>query len=114
MQFTVRGTMETREMLDAVSNAAAQLERDVMYQVLSDSRDVTTPITPMQTKDLIARLRETGMTNQVRRAAVVVGNEASYGMMRLLGARAEPLGVEIGVFWTLEEALAFLSLPSEE
>ena len=101
-------------MLDAVSIAAAQLEQGVMYQVLSDSRDVTTPITPMQTKDLIARLRETGMTSQVRRAAVVVGNEASYGMMRLLGARTEPLGVEIAAFWTLEEALAFLSVAPDK
>ena len=101
-------------MVDSVTSAASQLRDGALYRVLCDNREVTSPITPMQMKDLLASLRETGLANRVRKAAIVVNSEASYGMMRLFGARAEPLGIEVSPFWTLNEALDFLGPDDQE
>jgi hypothetical protein len=42
---------------------------------------------------------------------MVVGNPTSYGMMRMLSAHTEPIGIEVKIFTDLEEAMRFLRPP---
>jgi hypothetical protein len=105
--FRVTGTMDTKEMLDAVEKTFVQREPGVVYNVLSDTRAVDQPATPDQIKSLVGDLMRRG-TVQGMRAAMVVGTDASYGMMRMMSAYAEPLGIHVGIFRDTDAARAFL------
>ena len=107
MSFVLTGTMDTKEMLAALATAFAQRKAGVVYNVLSDNRNLDEPATPDQVKTLVAELTRLG-TVQGMRAAMVVGTDASYGMMRMMSAYTEPLGIHVGIFRDTESAMAFL------
>lgn len=108
IRFELDGDLETQEMLAAVDDVFRRLEGRKGYDFLSDNRKLNRPATPAQIKMLMARLSAAGDAVSGTRCAVVVGQEASYGMMRLMAAHAEPLGIKVGVFWNMEDALALL------
>jgi len=108
VRFTIRGVMDSDEMLASVDKALAQLDDKGGYDILSDHRLVDKPATPEQVKLLMAHLAVNGQRLRGARCAVIVGNEASYGMMRMMSVRAEQLGIDVGVFRELEAALQFL------
>ena len=105
--FTVTGTLDTNEMLEAVNETFAQRKAGIVYDVMSDHRDVVEAARPDQIKALVAELQKLGDTAGMR-AAMIVASDASYGMMRLLGAHTEPLGIQVGIFRDPAEARAFI------
>ena len=107
MSFTVTGLLDTREMVEAIGATFGQRKPGVVYNVLSDTRAVAEPATPDQIKALVAELMRHGTVNGMR-AAMVVGTDASYGMMRMMSAYTEQLGVHVGIFRDADEARAFL------
>jgi hypothetical protein len=108
IRFELQGELETAEMLAAVDDVLRRLDGRKGYDFLSDNRQLTKPATPAQIKPLMSRLAAAGDTVTGAQCAVIVGQEASYGMMRLMAAHAEPLGIRVGVFWNMEDALRFL------
>lgn len=109
VSFRVVGPWRTEEMLMVVSQAIAQLDPGIRYDILSDHRDAAEPATAEQVRALVELLREHGRLFDGQRGAVVVGSAASYGMMRMLAAHSEQLGLSVQGFWSLDEALEFLS-----
>ena len=107
VSFTVTGLLDTREMVEAVGATFGQRKPGVVYNVLSDTRAVDEPATPDQIKALVAELMRHG-TVEGMRAAMVVGTDASYGMMRMMSAYTEPLGIHVGIFRDADAARAFL------
>ena len=108
IRFTVVGELVTSEMLSAVTSALRETEGESAYDILSDHQQIATPATPEQIRELVRLLAKQGEPHNGRRAAVVVSQAASFGMMRMLGARASGIGIDVGVFWTVEDALRFL------
>jgi hypothetical protein len=107
VSFRVTGALDTKEMLDAVEKTFGQRKPGVVYNVLSDTRAVAVPATPDQIKSLVAELARHGTVDGMR-AALVVGTDASYGMMRMMSAYTEPLGIHVGIFRDTDAARAFL------
>lgn len=105
--FTVTGILDTQEMLEAVQETFAQRKADAVYDVVSDHRDVSEPARPDQIRALVAELMRLGATEGMR-AGMIVGSDASYGMMRMMAAHTEPLGIEVGIFRDPAEARAFV------
>jgi hypothetical protein len=108
IRLELDGQLETKEMIEAVEEVLRAIGGRPGYDFLSDHRKVTRPATAEQVKAVLARLGEEGDLLKGSKFAVVVGQGASYGMMRLMAVHATDIGVEVGVFWTMEEALAFL------
>jgi hypothetical protein len=109
IRFTVSGTVETTEMLAALDDALRQLEPGRPYDVLSDHRELVRAVTPEQIRALMGALSVGGQAIQGGRCGVVVSTDASYGMMRLMAVHAEAVGIKVGVFRKLEEAVAFIA-----
>ena len=107
MSFRVIGRLETEEMLAAVRGRFAQRKPGLVYDVMSDQRGVVEPATPEQVRTLVAELMQLGDVVGMR-AAMVVATDASYGMMRMMAAHTEALGIRVGIFREPAEALAFL------
>jgi hypothetical protein len=108
IRLDLDGELETTDMLDGVEEILRLVGGRPGYDFLSDHRKLTKPATAEQIKAILARLGEEGDLLNGSKFAVIVGQGASYGMMRLMGAHATNLGIEVGVFWTKEEALKFL------
>ncbi|MBI2797008.1 MAG: STAS/SEC14 domain-containing protein [Gemmatimonadetes bacterium] len=104
----IAGTLEIGEMLAAIDGVVRAIEGRGRYAVLTDHRALDTPITPVQVSQVLAHLSAAGGSLVGARWAAVVSQPASYGMMRLLAARAEDLPMEVKAFWDRNEALAWL------
>lgn len=107
VSFRVTGKLDTDEMLAVVNACFAQREPGAVYDVLSDHRAVVEPATPDQIRALVAELMRLGGVDGMR-AAMIVGTDASYGMMRMMAAHTEALGIEVGIFREPAEARKFL------
>lgn len=103
--------MDTDEMEDCVEGALLAIKGETGWDLLSDNREIGTPATPAQIKKLLWLLSRDGTALRGRKAATVVSQAASFGMMRLLGAHASGLDIEVGVFWKMEDAMEFLGRP---
>ena len=112
IRLELDGVVDTKQMLDGVEEILRLIGGRRGYDFLSDHRKLTTPATAEQIKAVLARLGEQGDLLKGSKFAVIVGQGASYGMMRLMGVHAMNLGIEVGVFWTEEEALKFLGRSS--
>ena len=107
-RFEIVGEWTTEEMIESVSGILAAIGARTGFDLLSDHRLIAEPATPEQIRALVGHLTRRGSALAGRRAAVVVGSEASYGMMRMLGAYTERIGIEVGIFTTLPDALTWL------
>jgi hypothetical protein len=99
--------MDTDEMLAAVNSCFELRRPGVVYDVLSDQRDMVEPATPDQIRTLVGELFRLGGVDGMR-AAMIVGTDASYGMMRMMSAHTEALGIRVGIFREPAEARKFL------
>jgi hypothetical protein len=108
VRWELSGDLDTDEMLAAVDEAFRLIGGKPGYDFLCDNRALKKPATPEQIKILIGRFAKEGKLVNGSRCAVVVGQAASYGMMRLMAAHADPIGIDVAAFWTIEEAMAFL------
>jgi hypothetical protein len=108
IRMELDGDVDTKQMLEGVEEILRLIDGKRGYDFLSDHRKITTPATAEQIKAVLARLGEEGDLLKGSKFAAIVGHGASYGMMRLMGVHAADLGIEVGVFWNKEDALAFL------
>ena len=107
VSFRITGKLDTAEMLASLNSCFALRNPGVLYDVLSDHREVEEPATPEQIRTLVAELMRLGGVDGMR-AAMIVGTDASYGMMRMMAAHTEALGIRVGIFREPAEALEFL------
>ena len=112
-RFEIEGAWTTAEMIEAVNLVLDAIGARKGFDLLSDHRKIGEPATPEQVRTLVGHLTREGSALVGRRAAVVVATEASYGMMRMLGAHAERIGIEVGVFSSMTEARAWLRRDGE-
>ena len=108
IRFTLTGALTTDEMLHALAEGERAAGNDG-YRVLSDHRAVTTAIKPQQMEHVLAFLARPDSRFRGNRCAIVVSNEVSYGMMRILAARVEPLDMAVQIFERLEDAESWLA-----
>jgi len=112
LTFAVSGTLTTQDMLtavDAAVDAAVRAAGPGRYSVLSDHRALITPATTPQVEALVAHLAMYRDYFGGNRWAIVVGQPASFGMMRMLGVLAEQIPIEVGVFEDPNEAERWLA-----
>jgi exopolyphosphatase/pppGpp-phosphohydrolase len=105
--FEVSGTITTDEMLAAVDRAVP-VGDGRRYDVLSDHRALVFPATAAQLEALVSHLTRYRAVFGGMRWAVVVGQPASFGMMRMLSVLAERIPIEVEVFTDPEEASRWL------
>ena len=108
IRLELEGALDTREMIDGVEEVLRLVGGRSGYDFFSDHRKITQPATAEQIKAVLARLSQDGDVVRGSKFAAVVGQGASYGMMRLMAVHATDIGIEVGVFWTVEEAMTFL------
>ena len=97
LRFAVSGTVVIQEMVAAV-DAAVRAAGPGAYSVLSDHRALAVPATTAQLEALVAHLTQYREHFGGNRWAIVVGQPASFGMMRMLGVLAERIPIHVGVF----------------
>lgn len=107
-RFEIVGEWTTGEMIDAVSRTLDEIGERTGFDLLSDNRLTAEPATPEQIRALVSHLTRQGSALIGRRAAVVVGNETSYGMMRMLGVYTERIGIEVGIYSSVADAMRWL------
>jgi hypothetical protein len=108
LRFELTGEWDTAEMLAVTHEAYAAATRCHGFDILSDNRGNLSTATPEQVRKLAELMVREGGAFAGRRAAVVVDSAASYGMIRMLAARAAPLGLEVRPFFSMDEAVGFL------
>lgn len=107
----VSGTLTTREIIAAIDAAAADLGPG-RYRVLSDHRQLTTPATTEQVEAVVDHLSGYPGHFGGSQWAVVVGQPASYGMIRMMSVLAERIPMEVQVFTTRPEAERWIDSPA--
>lgn len=114
LRFELTGEWDTAEMLAVTHEAYAAASRHHGFDILSDNRGNASPATPEQVRKLAELMVREGAMFSGRRAAIVVDSLASYGMIRVLAARAAPLGLDVRAFFSMDEAMSFLREPRVE
>ena len=107
-RFEIVGEWTTEEMIEAISRILATIGDRTGFDLISDHLGIGEPATPDQIRALVGHLTRKGSALVGRRAAVIVGNPTSYGMMRMLGAYTERIGIEVGIFSSVPEAMRWL------
>lgn len=108
LKFEIVGDWTTEEMEQVTLEGVRGIAGREAYDALCDLTRTGRASTPAEIRRLVEILTEEGSALRGRRAAMVVGNPTSYGMMRMLAAHAEPIGIEVKIFSNVEEAMKFL------
>lgn len=103
VRATVQGDFTAHDILACVSGAAADAE-EPGWNVLSDHREIGEPATRGQVELLVEQLAALRRFFGGARWGVIVSKPASFGMMRMLGAMAERVPMDIHVFRDAEHA----------
>ena len=110
IHFRIAGEVTTADMLRALRDARLGAERGRRYVVLSDHCAIGRPIAPDEMRTVLAEISHPDAPWRGSDVAIVVGQQASYGMMRALAVHAERFGIRVGVFWDEEGAREFLGV----
>lgn len=105
----VWGRITVKDILRAIDLAIADPDFEPGFDFLSDHRRVERPLTTRQAKRTAAHLESHRADMAHARWAVVTGNPASYGMIRMLAVYAEKVPVTVRAFKRMEEAEAWLA-----
>ncbi|HET9455074.1 MAG TPA: STAS/SEC14 domain-containing protein [Gemmatimonadaceae bacterium] len=108
LMFEIVGDWTTEEMERVTLEGVRAIAGREGYDALCDLTRTGRVSTPAEIRRLVQILTEEGSALRGRRAAMVVGNPTSYGMMRMLSAHTEPIGIEVKIFTQLGEAMKFL------
>ena len=103
-RLVIRGRFETDEVISTVDRLALDPEFGPDFAILSDHRDVIEPLTPEQARKLVERFEHHGEIMRDRHWVAIVDSPASYGMMRLMSARLESLGIRVDIVESSKEA----------
>lgn len=108
LRFEIVGDWTTDEMERVTLEGVRAIAGREGYDALCDLTRTGRPSTPDEIRRLVLILTDEGSALQGRQAAMVVGNPTSYGMMRMLSALAEPIGIDVKIFREVDEAMRFL------
>lgn len=108
LKFEIVGDWTTEDMEQVTLEGVRGIAGREGYDALCDLTRTGRASTPAEIRRLVEILTDEGSALRGRRAAMVVGNPTSYGMMRMLAAHAEPIGIEVKIFSNVEEAMRFL------
>lgn len=111
VRLALSGVLTAGDMVGAVQAVLADLEPGRRYDVLSDHRGLLEPATREQLLQLSDFLGSSGSPFRDRRWAVIVGSQASYGMIRLLSVHLEAVPIWVAPFHEEPEAAAWLAGP---
>jgi hypothetical protein len=111
VRLALTGVLSAADMVGAVQAVLAALEPGRRYDVLSDHRGLVEPATREQLLQLSDFLVSRGSPFHDRRWAVIVGSQASYGMIRLLSVHLEAVPIWVAPFHDEGEAEAWLARP---
>lgn len=109
VRLVLSGVLTAADMVGAVQAVLADLEPGRRYDVLSDHRGLVEPATREQLLQLSDFLGSRGSPFHDRRWAVIVGSQASYGMIRLLSVHLESVPIWVAPFHDAAEAEAWLA-----
>lgn len=109
VRLVVTGTLTLSELTGAIDAIVAEVGDEGGYDLLSDHRQIATPVTVAQLERLIEHLRLKAKPLHGRRFAVVTATSASFGMMRMLQVLAERIPITVAVFQDLSEAESWLA-----
>lgn len=113
IRMQLSGTLTVDEMVAAVDTAFPPGETR-RFNVFSDHRGLIDPVTTEQLQALVSHLVRRRTAVGGMRWAIVVGQPASYGMMRMLGVLAEQIPITVEVFNDPAEAARWLDLRSAD
>lgn len=108
LKFEIVGDWTTEEMEQVTLEGVRGIAGRAGYDALCDLTRTGRASTPAEIRRLVQILMEEGSALRGRRAAMIVGNPTSYGMMRMLSALTEPIGIEVKIFSNVAEAMRFL------
>ena len=111
VRLELSGVLTAADMVGAVQAVLADLEPGRRYDALSDHRRLAEPATREQLLQLSDFLGSRGSAFWGRRWAVIVGSQASYGMIRLLSVHLESVPIWVAPFHEEQEAEAWLRTP---
>jgi hypothetical protein len=106
------GTVSIQEAIDAFETLVHSPELRPGFVILSDHRRLDRPFSPEEVHRLTDWMESHASTLHPTRWAAVVSRPTSFGLMRMLSARAKlTAGIEVDVFLDLHTADAWLSAP---
>ncbi|MCA9506048.1 MAG: hypothetical protein KC616_23360 [Myxococcales bacterium] len=106
--FRLEGDFTLDEIFEVIDRAVLDPRFQPGFSVLTDHLAVGEPLTPPQARRMVDHL--IGLESRLggSRWAVVTKRPASFGMMRMVGALASRVPVEVQIFGSLSEAEAWL------
>ncbi len=111
VELLVSGEFDTTEILQTVDSIVAEPDFQPGFEVISDNRGVTRPISTEQVLRLAAHLSQVARDFGGARVAFVTGSAASFGMMRMFASLAEEVPINARVFGDMESAREWLATP---
>lgn len=113
LRFEVAGDWTTEEMIGVASAGVRSIAGRQEWDALCDLTGTNRASTPDEIRRLVQVLTTEGSALAGRRAAMVVSNPTSYGMMRMLAVHVEPIGIEVQIFRDVAAAMRFLRPDAE-
>lgn len=98
------GTFTADEILQAVDEAVQHPDYEVGFNGLSDHRNVTRVLSPLQLFRLMHHLGSIRGRVAKARWAMVPASAAGYGMARMTSVYAERIPMDFRPFWCIDEA----------
>lgn len=105
----VYGNFTTAEIFAVIDRSVWDPKFRPGFSILSDHTEVGEPITPNQARQMVGHLVSYADSFAGARWAVVTSKLASYGMVRMLSILAERVPMDVEVFYSHEEAEAWLA-----
>ena len=114
VHMVIGGEFTSDEMLSTVRAVIASPALPDAFTVLSDHTRVERPLTSSQLVELVALMEEHAQRFAGVRWAIVSTRPASYGMMRVLAARAQlVLRMRVRIFFDVQRATQWLDAGAE-
>jgi hypothetical protein len=115
LDMAVEGEFTSEEMCSVMRAIIASSSLPDGFTALSDHTGVRRAISASQLIALVAIMEQSPERFASARWAIVSTRPASYGMMRVLAARAHlALGMRVGIFFDARRAAEWLDEPRED
>jgi hypothetical protein len=114
LHMTIEGEFTSAEISSTIREIVRHPDLPDDFTALSDHTRVTRPINQAQLVGLVSIMEEFPGRFAKVRWAIVSTRPASYGMMRVLAARADlALGMQVRIFFDVQRATKWLDRGAE-
>ena len=110
MHFAATGHYTFAEVVDALHEALSEASRVGSQNLLLDISGSNETRSPDELRNLAELFAKTPGLAGTCAVLVQTGSDLHYGLARMLGAFAEPLGLSVGIFESEAEAREFVAL----